>query len=710
MSVTIDKDEAGIATVVMDMPDRKANILNAELLAPFAQAIETLADQGDFTGIVLTSAKPDFIAGADLDVLFAAEDPHDIMELAEHFKRMLRCMETLGKPVVAALNGSALGGGFEVALACHHRIAVDEAGIFFGLPEVTLGLLPGGGGTQRLPRLIGIEAALPLLLEGRRLSPREALDAGIIDETVAQRSELLPAAKAWISRHSECRQPWDRPGFHWPGGDPVTPKIAQIWAVAPAMLRKKTQGNYPAARYILAATFEGSLLNLEAGSRVESRYFAAAATSQVAKNMIRAFWFQLNQINKGENRPKNVPAAPRTKVGILGAGMMGAGIAFEVARHGLPVVLKDVSMDLADRGKQHAAHLLQRVTKKGKMQQSDAAGILDRITPTTQASDLAECDLIIEAVFEDRDLKARVTHEAEACMAPTGIFASNTSTLPITGLAEASARPDRFIGLHFFSPVEKMKLVEIIVGRETSDTTLAESFDFVRRLGKTPIVVNDSRGFFTSRVFSTYVLEGAALLQDGQEPQRIEAAGLAAGMPVGPLALSDEISLSLMVHIDDQTRRDLEAEGITPAVHPGQVVVRRMVSEFKRPGRKDGGGFYEYPTDRKKHLWPELQTHFVQNHAALSHEELMQRMMFAQVLEALRCLEEGVVRSVADANIGSIFGWGFAPFMGGVLQFINAFGLSEFFEESQRLAKVYGSRFSPPQLLKRMSERGETFV
>jgi len=690
MAIRYDKDERGVVTLTMDMPDRKANTLGAELAAALADAVARLEAEGGLTGVMLTSAKKDFLAGADIDEMYAWTDPAAVFAQAEAFKAVMRRFETLGKPTVAAMAGSALGGGYELALCCHRRIAVDDAKARIGLPETTLGLFPGGGGTQRLPRMIGIQAALPLILEGKRLKPKDALAAGLVDELAPDLNEAIARAKAWIAEHPESRQPWDETNFRWPGGPSVTPKNAMMWSVAPSMLNQKTRDCYPAPHAALAAVFEGGCVDFDTGCRIESRYFADIAVGSVAKNMLTAFWFQLRQIGKGESRPAEVPAWRASKVGILGAGMMGAGIAYAAARGGLDVVLKDVDRAAAERGKAHSETLLSKAVGKGRISAEAMAATLERIAPTDAAEDLAGCDLIIEAVFEDRALKAEVTREAEARLAEDATFATNTSTLPITGLAAASRRPQNFIGLHFFSPVDKMKLVEIIVGEQTGDTALARAFDFVQQIGKTPIVVNDSRGFYTSRVFSAYVLEGVALLREGQQPRAIESAGLAAGMPVGPLAVSDEVSLALMHRIMTQTRADGAAKP-----HPADAVIERMVVELDRPGKKAGRGFYDYPKDGPKRLWPGLREQWPPLGGALDQREMMDRLMFIQALEAARCLEEGVLRSVADANIGSIFGWGFPAFKGGALQFINDYGLAAFTARADALAAAHGARFTP---------------
>ncbi|MCA9927239.1 MAG: enoyl-CoA hydratase/isomerase family protein [Anaerolineales bacterium] len=709
MAISYQKNSDNIVTLTMDMHGRSANVINDEFGAALQNVLAKLQSEAELTGVILTSAKKTFMAGGDLDWLFQSEDAAGIFHSAEHLKGGLRRLETLGKPVVAAINGTALGGGLEVALACHYRIAIDNPRIKLGFPEVTLGLLPGGGGVTRLPRMIGLQNAFPFLTEGKQVNPQEAKAAGIIDDLAADMDEMMAKAHAWIAANPAAKQPWDQSGFRIPGGDPKHPRVAQMLSVAPAMLKKQTYGNYPAPEAILSAMVEGTAVDFDTASRIESRYFTQLVTGQVAKNMINAFWYQLNQINAGSSRPAGVPPQITKKVGVLGAGMMGHGIAYVSAYAGMDVVLKDVTPEKAAAGKANAAAILAKRVARGKLSTDKQTEILNRIQPTADAADLQGCDLIIEAVFEDRALKAKVTAEAEAQIRETAVFASNTSTLPITGLAAASARPANFVGLHFFSPVHKMKLVEIIRGQETSPETLAKAFDYVLQIRKTPIVVNDSRGFYTSRVFSTYVQEGMAMLGEGQHPRAIESAGLQAGMPVGPLAVTDEVSLSLMAHIREQTRKDFAAEGKEMAAHPSDAVLKVMVEEYGRLGKAHGAGFYNYPADGPKHLWSELQSIFPLIGEKLTQQEMIDRLMFVQALETVRCVAEGVVTSTADANIGSIFGWGFAPFRGGTLQFINAYGLDAFIRRSRELADKYGSRFTPPDYLHQMATKKEMF-
>jgi 3-hydroxyacyl-CoA dehydrogenase/enoyl-CoA hydratase/3-hydroxybutyryl-CoA epimerase len=709
MAVKFEKDAEGIVTLTLDMPGRSMNVLNDELTGPFADSIRKIESDPSIKGVIITSGKKEFLAGADIEKVFKMNDPAEAFRLAEDFKAFLRRLETWGKPVVAALNGTALGGGLELALGCHYRIAINNPKAKFGLPEVKLGLLPGGGGTQRLPRLIGMQASLPLMLEGKELSPEKAKQAGIIHELATDAADMLARARAWIKANPAPKQPWDDKKFKWPGGDSKNPANVQMLAIAPSMLNQKTHGNLPAPLNIMSCVFEGGVVDFETGCQIESRYFANCVTSQVSKNMIGTFWFQLNRLNKGDARPQGFEKHVVKKLGMLGAGMMGAGIAYVSARAGIDVVLLDTSAEAAERGKAYSAGLMDKAIRKGRATQQQKDELLGRIRTTSDVADLAGCDLVIEAVFEDRKVKAEMTRKTEKVIAPSAVFASNTSTLPITGLATASVRPQNFIGLHFFSPVDKMPLVEIIVGKETSPETLARGFDYVQQIRKTPIVVNDSRGFYTSRVFATYLMEGATLLSEGQHPRSIEMAGLKAGMPVGPLALHDEVSLSLSYHIMQQTKKDLRAEGKEAPKLPAAKIIELMVKKLDRPGKKAGRGFYDYPANGQKHLWPGLADHFRPARKPLSEAEMIERMMFVQANETARCYEEKVVTKVADANIGSVFGWGFAPHQGGTLQFINAYGLENFVRRANELAGKYGERFRPAPILERMAASGETF-
>ena len=717
MTIHWQADADGIVTLTIDMPGQPVNTMNAAFQQALSDAVDRLESGRDAVrGVILASAKDTFFAGGDLRELIAipADGAGECFRMVERNKAVLRRLETLGRPVVAALNGSALGGGLELALACHHRISLDQPRIQFGFPEVTLGLLPGAGGVVRTVRLLGLQEAMPYLVEGKRIAPQEALEKGFVHALARDRDELLAQARAWILANPEAKQPWDRDGYRLPGGAPNTPKLMPMQMVAPAMLREKTRGNYPAPEAILCAMVEGAQVDFDNALKIEGRYFTQLATGQVAKNMIGTFFFQMQEISAGKSRPRDVAKWKAGKVGILGAGMMGAGIAWANASRGVACVLKDVGLEQAEKGRSYSARLLEKRVRQGRMTESKAAETLALIQPTASAADLAGCDLIIEAVFENRELKAQVTREAEPQLAAGGIMASNTSTLPITGLAQASSDPSHFIGLHFFSPVDKMQLVEIIRGARTSEDTLARAYDYVQQIGKLPIVVNDSRGFFTSRVFATFVNEGIAMLGEGVAPARIENAALAAGMPVGPLAVQDEVALTLSLHVMNQTRADYAAEGKEYREHPATAIVERMVNEFKRCGKASGAGFYEYPKDPsvnggKKFLWPELQKHFGGGQADLPDEDVRDRMLYIQSIETIRCLEENVLESTRDANIGSIFGIGFPGWTGGAIQFVNHVGVKTFAERAEQLRSRYGERFAPPALLLRHAKDGLPF-
>ena len=707
------QSDNGIITVTIDQTERKMNVIGEGFNDAFATITDTFINDQDAKGLILTSGKSTFVVGADIDQLTTIETAEQAFDLVEDLKTSLRRLETSGKPVVAAITGTALGGGLELALACHYRIAIDSpktsSTTKLGLPEVKLGLLPGGGGTQRLPRLIGIQKALELMTQGKELRPRQALEIGFIDDVAHDNDELISKAKAWINDNPKAQQPWDKKGFKIPGGDSNHPKVVQVFSMAPAMANQKSHGNYPAITHILSSVFEGCLTDIDNGLKIESRFFVACVLSDVSKNMINSLWTQLNSIKKGQSRPQGFERSKVSKVGILGAGMMGAGIAYVSAKAGMEVVLLDTAIEGAEKGKSYSTKLIDKAISRGRSTKDKKQALLDLIKTTTFYDDLEGCDLIIEAVFEDIDIKAECTRQSEAVIPETAFYASNTSTLPITELAKASKRPNQFIGLHFFSPVDKMPLVEIIVGEKTDDATLATGFDYVGQIGKTPIVVNDSRGFYTSRVFGTYVSEGIAMLAEGVHPRSIEVAGMKSGMPMPPLALQDEVSLSLSLHVMEQTKKAMEAEGKTFTPHPAMSVVEKMVKEFGREGKKVSKGFYDYPENGEKHLWSDLTELYQTTDEQPSQQDLVDRLLYVQANETAKCYEENVVRTVADANIGSIFGWGFAPNQGGTLQFINSVGVDKFVARSRELAQKYGARFEPAQILVAMAAKGEVF-
>ncbi len=710
MPVRYEKGADGIVTLCFDAPGAPVNTMTAAWQAAFADAVDRLVAEKDaIAGAILCSAKKTFFAGAELkDVLtWRPEDGRQVYEWVETAKKHFRRLEKLGKPVVAVLEGAALGGGWELALAAHCRIVLDDPKIKLGLPEVTLGLLPGAGGVTKMVRLLGLQAAFPYLVEGKTFGPQEAAKLGLVQGLAATRDDAYRMAREWIAANPAPAQPWDDDKFRMPGPSLASPQMTQVLAIAPAMLVEKTRGLYPAPEAIMACAVEGASVDFDTALRIESRYLAKLAVGGVAKNLITLFFGQ-TAIRSGASRPKDVPKWKPAKVGILGAGMMGAGIAWANASRGIPCVLKDVSQDRAEAGKAYSAKLLEKRVKQERSDAAKAAQTLSLITPAANAGALQGCDLIIEAVFEQRELKAQVTREAEPMLAPGGVFASNTSTLPISGLAEASAHPENFIGLHFFSPVDRMQLVEIIKGAKTSAETLARAYDYVLAIAKTPIVVNDARGFFTSRTFGTYVQEGCAMLAEGIPAAVIENAGRLAGMPVGPLEVIDQTSLTLSVQVMEQAKADLEAEGKAWQPNPGQEVLVRMVRELKRPGRAGGGGFYEYPDGGRKFLWPELARIFGRADVEYDFDELKERLLVRQAVETARCLEEGVLTSFHDANIGSIYGIGFPAWTGGALQYINWFGVRKFVTRVDLLAQKYGDRFVPPRLLRDLAADGGT--
>ena len=693
------KNDDGIIILTLDSPNQSANTMNADFRVALENIVSKLKSETSITGIIFRSAKKTFFAGGDLDELIQArlEDATPFFEMIQKMKAEFRYIETLGVPVVAALNGTALGGGWEIALGCHARIALNDPKTKFGLPEVTLGLLPGGGGIVRMVRLLGLQNAFPFLMEGKQFGVDKAKSLGLIQDIAETPEELMDKAIAWVKEHPKSQQPFDVKGYKIPGGDPKTPAVAQMLAIAPAMLRDKTKGCYPAPEAIMAAAVEGAQVDVDTALTIESRYFTYLATGQVSKNMIGTFWHGMNAIKAGASRPKDVAKWQASKVGVLGAGMMGAGITYSTAIKGVPVVLKDVSVENAEKGKAYSQKLLDKKVSQGRMTAEKRDQVLSLITATASAEDLKGCDLIIEAVFENQELKAKVTQEAEAFLVEGGVMASNTSTLPITGLANASKDQANFIGLHFFSPVDKMQLVEIIKGKNTSAETLAKAYDYVQQIGKIPIVVNDSRGFFTSRVFGTFVQEGLRLLHEGVHPARIEMAALKAGMPVGPLAIQDEVALTLSEHVANETRKALQAEGKDLPRSGADDVIQTMIHTFDRKGKAAGAGFYDYPEGGKKHLWEGL-SHWKKD-VDISEQEMIDRFLFVQSLDTLRCYEENVLESIIDANIGSIFGIGFAPWTGGAIQFLNQYGLDQAVQRANELEAKYGERFKAPQRL-----------
>ncbi|WP_273216396.1 3-hydroxyacyl-CoA dehydrogenase NAD-binding domain-containing protein [Runella zeae] len=702
-----------IAILGWNMSSAPMNVLNDESIPAFEAALEKAYQDADVKGIIVTSEKNEFVAGADLKMILRNQDadPTEMLKISTGLNQIFRRIETNGKPVVAAINGTALGGGLEICLACHYRVALDNLKAKLGLPEVKLGLLPGGGGTQRLPRMIGMQAALPLMLEGKDMSPKEALKVGIVDEVANTPDDMMAKAVAWIEANPHPVKPWDeinkktgkiqaKDNYKVPNGNVLSPVGMQTFAVGTAMMMDKSKGNYPATQHIMSCVYEGLLVNIDKGIAIEARHFVQVATSKVAGNLIRTMFLGLNEANKGASRPKDIPKKEVKKLGVLGAGMMGAGIAYVSAAVGIEVILKDVSLTQAEKGKDYARTLLKKMQERGKIDALKAEALLELIKPTVVVEDLKGCDLIIEAVFENRELKAQVTQEAEPMLAEGGVFGTNTSTLPITGLAKASANSANFIGIHFFSPVDKMMLVELIVGNETSNEALVLAIDFTRKIKKTPIVVNDSRGFYTSRCFSTYTSEGMELLKEGVNPILIENAGKLAGMPVGPLAVADEVALDLIYKIAAQALKDgaLSAEDTS-------YQISKQFTELGRSGKKAQAGFYDYPTNAPKTLWEGLAQLFPLAERQPTLEEVKTRLLYRQAIEAVRCMEEGVIRTKLDADLGSILAWGFPPYTGGALSFVDFVGTTTFVDTLDRLADTYGERFRPTQKLREKAEK-----
>ncbi len=728
MSTTIDdttvyqgyaweQDADGDVVITLDDPGSSVNTMNPHFVAALKATADRLeAERDDIRGVILVSAKKSWFAGGDLNLLRAA-DPSRAAEEAAHIdavKADMRRLEVLGKPVVAAMNGTALGGGLEVALAAHHRIAAEVRGAQFGVPEVSLGLLPGGGGITRLVRMLGLQKALTdVILPATKFSPSDALAVGIVDELVPSASDLVAAAKLWIAANPAPVKPWDVKGFRIPGGAPNSPSLAAALPAFPASLRKQLKGApLPAPRAAMAAAVEGAYVDFETASKVETRYLVELTHGQVAKNMIKAFFFDLGHINAGGSRPDGYPRYQARKVGVIGAGMMGAAIAYVSAKAGIEVVLKDVTLEAAEKGKDYSRALEDKALARGRTTTSKSEALLARITPTADPADFAGVDFVIEAVFESVPVKQGVFQEIQHLVEPDAVLGSNTSTLPITLLAEGVERTDDFIGIHFFSPVDKMPLVEIVRGERTSDEVLAKTFDYVQQIRKTPIVVNDARGFFTSRVIGRFIAEAVAAVGEGVEPASVEQAALQAGYPAGALQLLDELTISLSRKIRLETRAAEEASGEVWTEHPSEAVMDWMVVDAERPGRRAGGGFYEYDESGKRvGIWPGLREKYGSGRTVLPFEDLQERMLFAEALDTIACLDAGVLTSVPDANIGSIYGIGFPAWTGGVLQYINQYegGLDGFIARSRELAERYGDRFLPPASLIAKAEAGETY-
>ena len=709
-----EQDSDGIVTLTWDMPDRTLNVLSMAAIAELSEVADKVTADPAIKGLVITSGKTGgFCAGADLDEMLAYSGSGRTDAAAAAFKLMtmlhttFRKFETGKKPVVAAMNGTALGGGLELALACHYRIMADDPKARVGFPEAQVGLIPGGGGTQRLPRLIGAFAALPFMLESKRIDPQAALGMGIVHKVVPA-SDLIAQAKAWIKGKPDSTQPWDKKDYRIPGGGPFSSSGAQVFTVGNAMLRDKTFDNYPAQRFIMSAVYEGLLVDFDTSLKIEARYFVRVLNDPTSRNMIRTLFHSMQDLGKGARRPADVPPTEVKRLGVLGAGVMGAGIAYVSAQAGIDVTLIDTTDERAKGGVEHSAKLLDREVSRGRATAEKKAEVLAHIHPTTDFSGLSDADLVIEAVFEDRAVKADVTKKAEGPLRGEAIFGSNTSTLPITGLAEVSKRPENFIGIHFFSPVERMGLVEIIVGQKTSNRALSAAIDYVRKIKKTPIVVNDSRGFYTSRCFSTYTREGLFMLGERIAPALIENVGRMSGMPMGPLEVTDSVGIDTGLKITRAQRKEV-LKSDKPDV--SEEILAWIVETANRPGVKAGKGFYDYDAKGKRtRLWPGLFDYGKGKwNTGADPDELKLRLLTIQALEAARCFEEGVITDPRDADVGAILGWGFAPYTGGPISMIDTMGAAAFVSRCEALAKSHGERFAPNKLLRDLAGKNETF-
>lgn len=691
-----------IAVITINQLKEPANLFSMAFLEEYYKAARQAIEDSHVKGVLVTSGQRIFMAGADLRMMGAKMDQKDLYSGILGVHRKLRDIEKSGKPFVAAISGTALGGGLELALACHHRIALDDASIKIGCPESKVGLLPGAGGTAKFPYLCGIQQGLTLLLQGTELRPKDALAAGLINELAQDPDELKKKAENWIKGNPSPVQPWDNRKYRMPGGAFWSPEGVQTMMGAAGNVGKLTHGNYPAQKYILSAVHDGLQLPIDRALEVEARYFTKVANTKEAKNIIRTGFLEMQAARKGKARPKNEPKYEVNKLGMLGAGMMGAGIAYVSAKAGMEVVLKDVSLAAAEKGKSYSRTLLDAAIAKGRSTNEKAAALLDRIHTTDDPSAVKDCDLIIEAVFEDPSLKDKVTKETEAVLGIDKIYGSNTSTIPISLLAKSSSRPENFIGIHFFSPVDKMPLVEIIVAKKTGNKAIAAALDYTMAIGKIPIVVNDSRGFFTSRCFGTYVSEGMFLLEEGVPPAMIENIARKKGMPVGPLAVHDEVTLTLSRHVFD-SNPDPKSE----AQERAHQITLKMIAHG-RTGKKDGAGFYDYPKDAKKKLWPGLKELFPVDRDLLDEETIGKRLFHFQALESYRCLEEGVLRNATDGDLGSVLGWGFPIYTGGAISYIDYIGIREFVRECDDFSKRFGKRFEVPYSLRTLSESGKS--
>jgi len=721
-TLSVDIDSDGIALVTIDVPGQTMNVWNEGLIADFPKFVDELISNDAIKGAVITSGKKSgFLAGADLNMLGSskATSTKEAFDQAWNLNGMLRKMETGGnsakdllkgkahaKPVACALNGLALGGGLELALACHYRVCADNPKLQLGLPEVQVGLLPGGGGTQRLPRLAGLQAAGMAIMMGQPMNPQAALAQKIVDEVVPA-DEVIAKAKAWVKANPKASAPWDKKGWKFPGGaGSMDPRAVPLYLGSSAMALKQSKGNYEAVKAILSCLYEGSMLPIDTALRVESKYFTKLLSGPQSKNMIRTLFVNKQAADKGAARPKDVPASDLKTVGVLGAGLMGSGITHVTAKGGMNVIVLDRNMEEAQKAIDYSQKIVDKGVKRGKMTQEKADAFMARITPTDNYDDLKNVDLIIEAVFERPDVKADVIKKTEAVIGKDIVFASNTSTLPITGLAKNSERPDQFIGMHFFSPVEKMPLLEIIPGDETGDKALAVALDYNAKIRKTPIVVKDVRGFYTNRVFPPYANEAMMMVAEGVKPALIENAAVAMGMPIGPLAIVDETTLQLGYDIMTSTKEEMGDAYVSSGT---EDLMELMVKKIDRRGRRFGGGFYECSDDGSKKLWPGLSEHFPLAEEQPDVEEVKQRLMYIQLIATAQCFHEGVVSDPQSADLGAIFGWGFAPWTGGPMSHIDTIGVDNFVRTADNMAQKYGERFKPPMSFREKADAGESF-
>lgn len=709
--ISYKRDKYGIGTIVLDMANRKVNIMNhevAKVWTPILDFLEESVQKGELKGVIITSAKPSFLAGGDLDYLHQTGDAQKVFEHTQTLRKIFRRIETMGVPFVAAINGTALGSGYELALACHYRIALDDPKTLIGLPEVTLGMMPVGGAIARLSRSLGFKEAFDILSKGKQMHVKEALQRGLIDLLVLDKEDLMHKAKEWILSMPNAVKFWDKENYSIPKSqDPSHLPTAKSIAALNARIVRKTRNNYPAIQAIFNAMIEGSYLGFDAATRIESRYFTSLILSKDCLNMTKAYWYDLNKIKHGISRPKGYGRLKARRIGVIGAGRMGSGIAYIAAMHGIEVLLKDVSASIAEQGKEMVKQRLLKIVKSNKMTTEQSQEILDRIIPTEEIEKVSDCDLVIETVFESASLKKRITKETEVHMHSDAFLATNTSTLGISNLAEASSQPQNYVGLHFFSPVTQIPLVEVVRGEKTSDETVARAFDFVRQLKKTPIIIEDSLAFYTTRISRVYMLEAFTMLLEGQSPVSIEQAALQAGMVYSPLVLADALGLPNILALE---KKVVQLFGEDYKKLEGVALAEKMVDELSRKGKSQGSGFYDYnEKGRRIGIWEQWQEHFPRNPKQMELTTIMERLLFVQCLEAVRCIDNGVIKTTAEANLGSIFGAGFADFKGGAIQYINDYGLVEFTARAKELAQLYSFNFNPPASLVKMAEQQVNF-